>query len=352
MSDPAGDPDALNKALERDDALALAKSATDEELRRVERAEVVLGLAAERRKRTKRTAQIAQALVGYVALAGFFANAYQNFNNKRDSEARARAESERWEKEFKRAQDSDKYHAFFETSALATDPQNADRRLVGYALLKEFVDDKAYNGKAIIMLEESLALELRGDTADHGLDEQRRLSVMAILAALAHTSDCRALASAARSVERIARLRPPVKHGAAAPPEDLDQLAEVYGLYVRRLVGAGARACGNLREFREVRRPIREALVQLPALGGLTARPKISDANRRIVELLRDLCTEERQAGVVTDCAEAEQGYAKLCGEMKRAPDFADEAPGCALIAQAIADAAKEVAAPPPDAGE
>ena len=70
-------------------------------------------------------------------------------------------DQDRWSREFVRAQRADKYRAFFETSVLATDPANADKRLVGYALLQEFVDDEDYNSKATLMLEESLMQELR-----------------------------------------------------------------------------------------------------------------------------------------------------------------------------------------------
>lgn len=345
----------LHDALEKEDALALSRLISDEELKRLKRAEEVLELVHDRKKRTKRTAQVAQAMVGYVALAGFFANAYQNYNSKKDSEARAVQETARWEKEFKRAQEADKYRAFFETSALATDPKNPDKRLVGYALLKEFVDDKSYNSKAIIMLEESLALELRGDSAERGLDDEHRLAVVAILSALSHTSDCKALAQAARTVERLARARPSVANkpavaGAGAVEQrDEEQLGEVYALYVRQLVGRAAHACQSAKDFREVRRPIEEALVQLPPLGGLTGHPTRGVANRRIAELLRDACAEERQSGEVSDCAEIEQGYLRFCGEkpgVTATPeDVADEAAACAVMKQAVADAAKE---PPP----
>jgi hypothetical protein len=37
----------------------------------------------------------------------------------------------------------DKYRAFFETTVLATDTANYDKRLVGYALLQEFVTDSS-----------------------------------------------------------------------------------------------------------------------------------------------------------------------------------------------------------------
>jgi hypothetical protein len=337
----------LQKALDEQDAIALSQLASTDELVKLKNAEEVLELSHNRRRRTQRSAQFAQAMVGYVALAGFFANAYQSYSNKKDSEQRAQKESERWGKEFKRAQDADKYRAFFETSALATDPTNADKRLVGYALLKEFVDDTAYNSKAIIMLEESLALELRGSGGAQGLDDQRRLAVVAILSALSHTSDCDALGQAARTVDRLARVRrveaPLGKAGARRPavdPDaaDMEDLAEVFEQYVRRLAGRAARSCAKVKDFREVRLPIRDALILLPPLGGKTGKLKPDAANLRIAELVRDGCGEDRDSGVATGCADDLRGYARLCVEMARQPGYADEKPACDLIAQAVAE--------------
>ena len=54
---------------------------------------------------------------------------------------------------------------------LATDSANADKRLVGYALLQEFVSDNDYNIKAMLMLEESLA---RSSAATPGRASTRR----------------------------------------------------------------------------------------------------------------------------------------------------------------------------------
>ena len=62
-------------------------------------------------------------------------NAYQLYANKQHQDEQSRVEREKWNKEFSRASQADKYRAFFETAVLATDPTNADKRLVGYALL-------------------------------------------------------------------------------------------------------------------------------------------------------------------------------------------------------------------------
>ena len=93
-------PRDLEEALHRDDPIAMSKFASDEELERMKRAEEVLELRAGRVKRNHRFATIGQAMVGYIALAGFFANAYQTLSNKKQADARAAEEKERWEKEF------------------------------------------------------------------------------------------------------------------------------------------------------------------------------------------------------------------------------------------------------------
>ncbi len=323
------DDRALHAALEKEDPLAVASVATVEELERLRAAEELFEKRYARRRRTSRFFSFAQALVGWVALAGFFANAYQNWNNKKQAEERARADEERWAKEFKRAQDADKYRAFFETAALATDAKNADKRLVGYALLKEFVDDRDYNSKATLMLEESLAQELRENTAPVGLDEERQAAVPAILTALAQTSDCRSLARAARSVDKLAKRHVEV--------EDAEETGEVFRVYVRRLVGRAAEVCPSPKEFRAVRQPLRDTLVKLPELGGLAPKGKLTpaDANRRIAELLLARCNEESEASGATDCPEVLKGYRDLCqaSRDKERAEYQNEAAACQVFA-------------------
>ena len=294
--------DKTNDSLASEDPMILAKAAPLDELQRLIAAEDLLEKRHQRRKRTARAATIAQALVGYVALAGFFANAYQNWTNKKEVEERAQQENERWSKEFKRAQDADKYRAFFETSALATDPKNADKRLVGYALLKEFVDDKDYNSKATFMLEESLALELRDENAP-GLDEPHRAAVVAILTALSHTSDCHALGRAARTIDKLA-----MRH---AQRQDLDEAREVAGLYILRMVGRAAEVC-NAKDFLDARKPIRDFFVKQPDIAQLTGKLLPADLDHRIVEILKSRCADEAASGVA-ESADVLPALAKVC---------------------------------------
>jgi hypothetical protein len=330
---------ALERALKREDPMALLESAASSDVERLKAAEELFEKRHQRKARSSRLALASQALVGYVALAGFFANAYQNLANSKAGEERARLDEERWSKEFKRAQDADKYRAFFETSALATDSNNADKRLVGYALLKEFVHDKDYNSKATLMLEESLAQELRSDTSPRGLDEGHRAAIIAILVALSDSSDCKALEQAARSVDKLA------KHHART--DDVEETGEVFRLYVRRLVGRAAVVCGNMKEFHAVRRPIRDTLIKAPELGGLKGKMKPAEANRVIAELLWQHCAEEVEATGVTDCPDIAKGYERICEGSKKDPkEYADDVAACQVMHLASTSATAAAAAP------
>jgi hypothetical protein len=293
--------------LQREDPQAIAQTADLDELKRLIAAEDLLEKRHARKQRRARMFTLAQAMVGYVALAGFFANAYQNWINKRQAEARAQADEKRWAQEFKRAQDADKYRAFFETAALATDPNNADKRLVGYALLKEFVSDELYNSKATLMLEESLALELRNEEST-GLDEPHRAAVMAILSALSHTSDCSALGRAARTIGKLA-----TKHQQS---HNLAESREVLALYILRVIGRAAEVCPP-RDLLEVRRPIREFMLRQPEVAGLSGHMAAVDADARIAQILEARCREEIEGGI-PDCADVPASWKKLCAQLSK----------------------------------
>lgn len=314
----------LDQALDRADAGAVAQHASLEELQRRIAAEDLLEKQHQRKKRSARWQTVAQALVGYVALAGFFANAYQNWNNKKQAEERARQDEERWAKEFKRAQDADKYRAFFETSALATDPTNPDKRLVGYALLKEFVDDATYNTKATFMLEESLALELRSDTGP-GLDEPHRAAVKAIVSALSHTSDCRALSRASRTINKLA-----ARH---AQNKDLDESREVLDIYVLRLVGRAAQVC-SAKDLLDVRKPLRDFVLHQPDLAGLPPKSAPADADRKLAEIVKARCDDEIAAGI-QECADVPKSWKKLCDDIGKMKPPSDGTGLCAVTTAA-----------------
>lgn len=307
------------------DPAEMARTATLDELQRMKAAEELHRLRSERTARRSRLSIAGQVLVGYVALAGLVVNGYQSWSNKQQQEHRDRTELEKWNKEFARASQADKYRAFFETSMLATDTTNADKRLVGYALLQEFVRDPIYDEKAMIMLEESLSQELRGAPKDQ-LDDARRASVRAILTSLAGTDDCRALQRAARSVDRVARYH--------ARTRDDGETREVVDVYVRRLVGRAALVCTTLKDFRTVRQPIRDTMLANPELLGLNS-PTETEANLLMAAILRQKCEEEMAYSGASDCPAILRGYAALCENGGR--NEAGDQAACEVIADAVA---------------
>jgi hypothetical protein len=340
---PSDPPSDVRSALQRQDPFALASAGSAEELERLKRATDLIEADQKRRQARNRFAIASQVLVSWVAIAGFLVNAYQSYVNKQNQERQAKVDQERWDKEFQRAREADKYRSFFESSLLATDATNADKRLVGYALLQEFVRDEAYNTKATLMLEESLVQELRSNT-QAGIDEPHRNAVVAIVTALADSSDCHALQRAAKSFDKVAK-----RH---ATYGDVDETGEVFRVYVRRLVGQAAEVCSKRPDdFRNVRRPLRDTLMKQPGIGGLRGDVKAPAANTRVAEILRDRCLEDVAVSGASDCPDIFKAYAALCTlkEMK----VPEEAGACAVIqdvnAKVIAaTAAAQAVAPPP----
>ena len=339
MSTPVSDD--VRKALAAKDPYALAAAANKEQLDNLRSAEELIEADRKRLQSTNRFAVAAQILVGWVAILGFLVNAYQSWTNKQQAERQSQVDQDRWGKEFQRAREADKYRAFFETTVLATDTENPDKRLVGYALLQEFVSDADYSSKAQLMLEESLAQELRRNTGQ-GIDEAHRNAVIAIVTALSETRDCGALARAARSIDKVAqRLN---RYG------DVEEAAEVFGVYVRRLVGRAAEVCTTMADFRTVRRPLRDTLVKAPKIGGLTFPTTQEAANTRMAEILRDRCLTDVAVSGATDCPDIFAGYAKLCDQPETLPkettsSSTAQAKGKAdagTVKEARAEAAKE----------
>lgn len=340
MTTPVSDD--VRKALGAKDPYALAASASKEQLDTLRSAEELIEADRRRLQSTNRFAVAAQVLVGWVAILGFLVNAYQSWSNKQQAERQSQVDQERWSKEFQRAREADKYRAFFETTVLATDTVNADKRLVGYALLQEFVSDDEYTSKAMLMLEESLAQELRRNTGQ-GIDEAHRNSVVAIVTALSETRDCGALARAARSIDRVAQRLS--RYG------DIEEASEVFTVYVRRLIGQAATVCTTMADFRSVRRPLRDTLVKAPRIGGLTFPTTPEAANTRIAEILRDRCLIDVAVSGATGCPEIFAGYARLCDQPEVPPrESVTAAPArgkadAGTAQQGRADAARDAAA-------
>ncbi len=310
-----------------------------EELARLKAQEELLELRDRRRERGSRLGRVTQALVAYIALAGFFANAYQSCVNHRAQVETAERDQARWSQEFKRAQEADKHRAFFETSMLATDKDNDDKRLVGYTLLQEFVADPDFNFKATLMLEESLAQELRQNEREVGLDEHVQAQIVAIVTALSQTQQCNKLQRAALSIDRVAQR--------TAKVHDVVETGEVLRVYVRQLVGRAAIVCNSMHEFTAVRAPIRDTLRHMPGLAQLRGNVTVAQANTRIAELLRERCDSELTTSGATDCREIYKGYQGLCtappsvlktrdGGTLADGDPQDEVDGCRVITEAL----------------
>ncbi len=336
MATPVSDD--VRKALAAKDPYALAAAANKEQLDALRSAEELIDADRRRLQSANSFTVAAQILVGWVAILGFCVNAYQSWTNKQQAERQSQVDQDRWSKEFQRAREADKYRAFFETTVLATDTANYDKRLVGYALLQEFVSDADYSSKAMLMLEESLAQELRRNTGQ-GIDEAHRNAVVAIVTALSETRDCGALARAARSIDKVAqRLN---RYG------DIEEASEVFGVYIRRLVGRAAEVCTTMADFRTVRRPLRDTLVKAPKIGDLKFPTTPEAANTRMAEILRDRCLTDVAVSGATDCPDIFAGYARLCSQPEVLPKEA--APTSASAAQvkgkADAGAVKEAAA-------
>lgn len=316
-------PTQVEEALAKKDPIALAQSATEQELARLKTAEEVLDLANSRKKNNSRLAILSQVLVGAVAVAGMLVNAAQNYSNKQQQQKQSQVDQERWSKEFKRAQRADKYRAFFETSVLATDPTNGNKRMVGYALLQEFVDDEEYNSKAIRLLEEALVQELRSDTKE-GLDDEHRNAVLAIVTALSSSEDCRAIERAARSIDKIA-----TRH---AREHDSEETSAIFHIYIRRLLGRAALVCKTMHDFSMVRRPLAETMLRIPDVAGLTGKPSLSEANGQIAKMLIEDCKEEVGITGVTDCPSIIQHYTSLCAASIKDKAAKDDEAACAVI--------------------
>ena len=303
----------LESALDKEDPVALSKLGDAEALKRLKVSEQIMGLQHARKQRTSRFALATQVVVSLIAIGGFLTNMVQGYFNKLKSDEQAQIDRQRWQKEFDRAARADKYRAFFETAALATDPQNPGKRLVGYALLQEFVQDKDYNDKATLMLREALEGELRADDQP-GLSEAHRAAVVAIVGALSGTRDCEDLERATRTVDFLGKR--------SQQTGDIAEAQEVFSIYVRKLVGRAAMICPTLPEFLTVRRPLRDVLIKTPQLGGLTTtagKITLGDAGRKLAEILRERCRAEMAVSGVSDCPLIYESYQKLCATVPEA---------------------------------
>jgi hypothetical protein len=301
--------DLVRAAAEKNDSASLATLDRDQ-LEKLKLAEEILEARFQSKRRANRIATLSAAMVGYVALAGFFANAWQVYNSKKHLQEQSERDQQKWQQEFERARAADKYRAFFETSSLVTDQSNSDRRLIGYALLEEFVADRDYHAKARTILVESLSRELAqvGDTEADPLDTHH-IAIRQIVSSLAATSDCDDLVTAARASDRL------LHHARSEDSGDSDQ---VFTLFIRRVVGRAALVCRSFADFAAVREPIRASLAKVPWLLGVPKTPPGPDLNAAVANRLVRACTDEMAETATSDCPAIELHYDDLCRKVEQ----------------------------------
>jgi hypothetical protein len=170
------------------------------------------------------------------------------------------------------------------------------------------------------------------------MDQERRVALTAIVAALGASGDCNALEKAARSIDRVTYRFDRVG--------DVEETSEVFRMYVRHVFGGAAKNCKTLDDFERVHRPIRRALMKYPAFGALKAPVKEREGSRRMGELLRDACEDEVLVAAANDCDQVFRGYEDLCAQANsdaRAKE--EQADVCAMV-KMIVDALPPERAP------
>lgn len=335
MADEAKIREAL---AERDPVKLLA--AAGGEIGALKAAEDVIAARAKAEERPNKWAIASQSLVGWLALIGVAMNVVQMYSNKRQFEQQRQAEADRWRQEFARAREADKHNAFFQVSALVTDGQ-VDRRLLGYALLGEFMGDAEYYDKAELMLEERMAAEV--EAKDFG--EAHRNALRVIVRTLSATKDCDALVKGAAAVHKLKKARDVQlsgDDGIGAPVEDL------YADFVRYIYGHALAICGGRpEELKQVRSEIRLAL--LPYVKGASDLERRANANKLVAQYLRDRCLDEPQ-GALGECPRIFQAVEDSCAQIqaKEKKRWETEKEGCAVIHAGAEELKRRVAAAAP----
>jgi hypothetical protein len=321
------DEQKIREALSSKDPLALARAAGPE-LAALKAAEDVLEARARAEEKPSKFALASQALVGWLALIGVALNVFQMYSNRKQFDQQRAAEESRWRQEFDRTRAADKHNAFFQVAALVTDGE-VDRRLLGYALLGEFMGDKEYYDKAQLMLSERMAAE----TEAKDFNESHRNALRVIVRTLAQTKDCEALIQGATSVHKLRKARDVQlsgDDGISTPVEEL------YADFVRYIYGRALLVCGGRHdEVRLVRGEIRAAL--LPYVKGKDEKERRLAGNRLMMQYLRDRCLDEPQ-GAASECPSIFHAVQQQCQEIqKKDPkQYLFEAESCEMAKEAL----------------
>jgi hypothetical protein len=305
--------------------LALAAGA---DIGALKAAEDVIAARARAEERPSKIALASQALVGWLALIGVALNVFQMYSNRKQFEQQRASEEVRWKQEFDRTRASDKHNAFFQVAALVTDGE-VDRRLLGYALLGEFMGDKEYYDKAQLMLGERMAAE----TQAKDFNESHRNALRVIVRTLSQTHDCEALIQGATAVHHLRRARDVQlsgDDGISTPVEEL------YADFVRYIYGRALLICGGRHdEVKLIRNEIRAALI--PYVKGKDDREKRMAGNRLMAQYLRDRCLDE-PPGASSECPGIFNAWLLGCkdNEKKDPKGYQTEKEGCDLAKEAL----------------
>ena len=317
----------IREAIAAKDPVRLALAAGTD-LAALKAAEDVIAARARAEERPNKFAIASQALVGWLALIGVALNVFQMYSNRKQFEQQRASEEVRWKQEFDRTRASDKHNAFFQVAALITDGE-VDRRLLGYALLGEFMSDKDYYDKAQLMLGERMAAE----TQAKDFNESHRNALRVIIRTLSQTRDCEALIQGATSVHHLRRARDVQlsgDDGIGTPVEEL------YADFVRFIYGRALLVCGGRHdEVKLIRNEIRAAL--LPYVKGKDEGEKRAAGNKLMAQYLRDRCLDE-PAGAASECPAIFNAWLLSCAETeKKDPKgFLLEKQGCDLAREAL----------------
>jgi len=317
----------IREALDAKDPVKLALAAGPD-MAALKAAEDVIAARARADEKPNKFALASQALVGWLALIGVALNVFQMYSNRKQFDQQRTAEEARWKLEFDRTRASDKHNAFFQVAALVTDGE-VDRRLLGYALLGEFMGDKEYYDKAQLMLGERMAAE----TQAKDFNESHRNALRVIVRTLSQTKDCEALIQGATAIHHLRRARDVQlsgDDGIGTPVEEL------YADFVRYIYGRALLVCGGRHdEVILIRNEIRSAL--LPYVKGKDEREKRAAGNKLMAQYLRDRCLDE-PPGASSECPGIFNAWLLSCKtEEKKDPKaFVFEKEGCDLAKEAL----------------
>jgi hypothetical protein len=157
-----------------------------------------------------------------------------------------------------------------------------------------------------------------------GISDAHRAAITQIVQTMSASPSCHELQHAAGSIGRV------VSHAKVA---DLDEIRELFSMYVRRLVGRAVLICKTESDFRGVRDPIRDSLEKVPDVEALPIHASDVDSGMGVAHLLVDTCIDEIEEFGSRDCVTIRTKYQELCKDMRKtASVWATEKSACDLV--------------------